>query len=240
MIWPLSRCMLTVTVMSFHTETMFELTVTSHVTFLDLQNWEKSRPWWKTPAVHTTTRGKYIHITVLQSWTVSYIVLLSVSESWSWIRLQFSTFIYIFFTDEAGFNPAKRRGQTWSIIGHRGIMYVPGQLGGAQPLANTMSSIAMPTLVPTTPPISSHSWTHYMASWSGPLVHQPPTIYWLIPPLYSPFLNSIKLIFSAWWWKVFDCHPLTHSPLLQVMKYGCGDVDVGAFGGWIHRSRGFF
>eukprot|EP00063_Salmo_salar_P033425 XP_014008260.1 PREDICTED: uncharacterized protein LOC106575994 isoform X1 [Salmo salar] len=66
--------------------------------------------------------------------------------------------VYIYI-DEAGFSLAKRRGQGRNIIGHGAIVNVPGQ-----PLAHKAFSITMPTLVPTTLPFSSHSWTHYMAS----------------------------------------------------------------------------
>ncbi|KAJ8395850.1 hypothetical protein AAFF_G00027330, partial [Aldrovandia affinis] len=95
----------------------------------------------------------------------------------------------------------------------------------AQPLASKVSSITMPTLVPTTPPISSHSWTHYMASSFQPS---------------RGVDQSSPEFFSAWRWKVYDCHPLARMPLLQAMEDACGDIDVGAFGGWIRHARRFF
>ena len=106
------------------------------------------------------------HIDCFRS--ISHIVLLSVSESLGAGCHCNSVYIFI---DEAGFNLAKRRGQGQNIICHRAIVNVPGKRGGniipsiyAAISQKVIYSIAIPTLVSTTPPVSSHSWTHHMAS----------------------------------------------------------------------------
>lgn len=58
-------------------------------------------------------------------------------------------------------------------------------------------------------------------------------------PLYSPFLNTAEEVFLAWRWKEYDCHPLICVPFLQAID-ACGEVDVGAFGGWIRYPSMFF
>ncbi|XP_041118603.1 uncharacterized protein LOC121322555 [Polyodon spathula] len=70
-------------------------------------------------------------------------------------------------------------------------------------------------------------------------IDHPQFIVLYLPP-YFPFLNPIEEFFSAWRWKVYDHHPLPCMPLLQAMEDACGEVDVGAFGGWIRHSRRFF
>ena len=46
-----------------------------------------------------------------------------------------------------------------------------------------------------------------------------------LPP-YSPFLNPIEKLFSAWRWRVYDLQPHARVPLLQAMEQACGDIDV--------------
>ena len=60
-----------------------------------------------------------------------------------------------------------------------------------------------------------------------------------LPP-YSPFLNPIEELFSAWRWKVYDRQPHARMPLLQAMEEACGDIDVGSVQGWIRHARRYF
>lgn len=60
-----------------------------------------------------------------------------------------------------------------------------------------------------------------------------------LPP-YSPFLNPIEELFSAWRWKVYNQNPQTRVPLLQAMEDACGDIAADAFHGWNRRARRYF
>ncbi len=45
-------------------------------------------------------------------------------------------------------------------------------------------------------------------------------------PAYSPFLNPIGGVFSAWRWKVYDRNPYERANLLQAMEESCGDIAI--------------
>ncbi|KAJ8008780.1 hypothetical protein DPEC_G00081970, partial [Dallia pectoralis] len=60
-----------------------------------------------------------------------------------------------------------------------------------------------------------------------------------LPP-YSPFLNPIEELFSAWRWKVYDRQPLERATLLQAMDYACEDINVDQCQAWIRHAKRFF
>ncbi|KAJ8332376.1 hypothetical protein SKAU_G00425490 [Synaphobranchus kaupii] len=59
----------------------------------------------------------------------------------------------------------------------------------------------------------------------------------LFLPPYSPFLNPIEELFSAWRWKVYDRNPHERMTLLQAMEEACGDIHADACQGWIRHAR---
>ncbi|XP_029571765.1 uncharacterized protein LOC115163746 [Salmo trutta] len=174
--------------------------------------------------------------------------------------------VYIYI-DEAGFNLAKRRGWRRNIIDHRAIVNVPGQRGGnitsqkgvlhhhanLGPYNTALLITFLDTLHGILIPAEQRGGPEqprYVVIWDNVSFHRaalvcnwfidhPDCIVLYLPP-YSPFLNPIEEFFSAWRWKAYDRHPLARMPLLQTMEDACGEVDVGAFGGWIRHSRRFF
>ncbi len=62
------------------------------------------------------------------------------------------------------------------------------------------------------------------------------TLY-LLP--YSPFLNPIEDIFSAWRWKVYDRQPLEHATLLQAIDEACDDISEDQCQSWIRHDKSF-
>lgn len=96
---------------------------------------------------------------------------------------------------------------------------VEGMSPCEQTLASKASSITMPPLVPTTPPVSTHSWTHYMISLFQPvngdhkipgilssgtmwvLVHQPPIIYCSISPIlfHITWKDFLSIVIEGLW-----------------------------------------
>ncbi|KAL2089378.1 hypothetical protein ACEWY4_014066 [Coilia grayii] len=56
-------------------------------------------------------------------------------------------------------------------------------------------------------------------------------------PTYSPFLNPIEEIFSAWRWKVYDRHLHVQMALLEAMDAACDNITAESCRGWIRHSR---
>ncbi|XP_045550324.1 uncharacterized protein [Salmo salar] len=97
---------------------------------------------------------------------------------------------------------------------------------------------------------ADHQRTRYVVVWANVSFHRaapvqnwfadhPPFLLQYLPP-YSPFLNPIEELFSAWRWKVYDRQPFVRMPLAQAMEEACDEIDVGAIQGWIRHSRHFF
>ncbi|XP_045555739.1 uncharacterized protein [Salmo salar] len=97
---------------------------------------------------------------------------------------------------------------------------------------------------------ADHQRTWYVVAWDNVSFHRaapvqnwfadhPPFLVQYLPP-YSPFLNPIEELFSAWRWKVYDRQPFVRMPLVQAMEEACDEIDVGAIQGWIRHSRRFF
>lgn len=80
---------------------------------------------------------------------------------------------------------------------------------------------------------------HRAAPVQNGFADHPPFLAQYLPP-YSPFLNPIEELFSAWRWKVYDRQPFVRMPLVQAMEEACDEIDVGAIQGWIRHSRRFF
>ena len=59
-------------------------------------------------------------------------------------------------------------------------------------------------------------------------------------PTYSPFLNPIEKIFSAWRWKVYDRHLHVQMALLAAMDAACDNITAESCRGWIRHSRQYF
>lgn len=60
-----------------------------------------------------------------------------------------------------------------------------------------------------------------------------------LPP-YSPFLNPIEELFSAWRWKVYDHQPHDQMSLLEAMDAGCRDITVHDCQGCIRHTKQFY
>ncbi|XP_070291185.1 uncharacterized protein [Salvelinus sp. IW2-2015] len=97
---------------------------------------------------------------------------------------------------------------------------------------------------------ADHQRTRYVVVWDNVSFHRaapvqnwfadhPPFLVQYLPP-YSPFLNPIEELFSAWRWKVYDRQHFVRMPLVQAMEEACDEIDVGAIQGWIRHSRRFF
>ena len=57
---------------------------------------------------------------------------------------------------------------------------------------------------------------------------------------YSPFLNPIEELFSAWRLKVYDCQPHTQLSLLEAMDAGCKDITPGSLQGMAAACKVIF
>ncbi len=97
---------------------------------------------------------------------------------------------------------------------------------------------------------ADHQRNRYVVVWDNVSFHRaapvqnwfadhPTFLVQYLPP-YSPFLNPIEELFSAWRWKVYDRQPFVRMPLVQAMEEACDEIDVGAIQGWIRHSRCFF
>ena len=71
------------------------------------------------------------------------------------------------------------------------------------------------------------------------MVWSPPKTSLFLPP-YSPFLNPIEELFSAWRWKVYDHQPHDQMSLLEAMDAGCRDITVHDCQGWIRHTKRFY
>jgi transposase len=67
--------------------------------------------------------------------------------------------------------------------------------------------------------------------------HQFKVLY--LPP-YTPFLNPIEELFSAWRWRIYDRQPHARMPFLLAMEQACADNDLGSIHGWIRHTRQYF
>ncbi|XP_034144995.1 uncharacterized protein LOC114829938 [Esox lucius] len=67
-----------------------------------------------------------------------------------------------------------------------------------------------------------------------------PVLVSLFLPPYSPFLNPIEELFSAWRWKVYDHQPHDQMSLLEAMDAGCRDITVQDCQGWIRHTKRFY
>ena len=47
--------------------------------------------------------------------------------------------------------------------------------------------------------------------------------------------NKIEEVFSAWWWKVYDCKHHERMAVLQAMEEACGDIPVLSGTVWPRR-----
>ena len=176
----------------------------------------------------------------------------------------------LIFIDEVGFNLTKRRRRGRNIIGHRAIVEVPGQRGGNITMCaaiahhgvinhhatlgpfNTAHLITFldtlhDTLIPPDQ-IDSPEQLRYVVIWDNVSFHRAALVpnwftahprFCYLPP-YSPFLNPIEELFSAWRWKVYDRNPQTLIPLLQAMEDASGYIAFDAFHGWIRHARLYF
>ena len=91
---------------------------------------------------------------------------------------------------------------------------------------------------------------HFVIVWDNATFHHShavtgwfaahPTMQTLFLPPYSPFLNPIEKIFSAWRWKVHDHNPHTEMSLLDTMNAACKDTSAEACGAWICHAKIFF
>ncbi|XP_063324685.1 uncharacterized protein LOC134634684 [Pelmatolapia mariae] len=91
---------------------------------------------------------------------------------------------------------------------------------------------------------------HYVVVWDNVSFHRAalvrdwftnnPRFSNIFLPAYSPFLNPIEELFSAWRWKVYDREPYVRVHLLQAMEEACLDISVDACQGWIRHARGFY
>ncbi|XP_016112695.1 uncharacterized protein [Sinocyclocheilus grahami] len=97
---------------------------------------------------------------------------------------------------------------------------------------------------------ADHQRNRYVVVWDNVSFHRaapvqnwfadhPTFLVQYLPP-YSPFLNPIEELFSAWRWKVYDRQPFVRMPLVQAMEEACDEIDVGAIQGSIRHSRRFF
>eukprot|EP00063_Salmo_salar_P061727 XP_014036562.1 PREDICTED: uncharacterized protein LOC106590264 [Salmo salar] len=161
----------------------------------------------------------------------------------------------LIYVDEAGFNLAKTRGRGKNIIGHLAIINVPGQRGGNITMCAAISQNGVlhhhAILGPynTAPIITFLDILHnrripndqgpeqprYVIIWDNVNFHRAAVVRnWftghpvfialkLLP--YSPFLNPIEELFSAWRWKMYDRQPHQRIPLLQAIDEACGDID---------------
>ncbi|XP_027008009.2 uncharacterized protein LOC113646166 [Tachysurus fulvidraco] len=170
-------------------------------------------------------------------------------------------FIYV---DEAGFNLAKTRRRGRNIVGQRAVVNVPGQRGGNITLCAAISVQGVLHHHATLGPYNTgqiivfldalHAVVQdklqqprFVVIWDNVSFHRAALVLdWftnhnnftpLYLPPYSPFLNAIEELFSAWRWKVYDRQPHARMPLLQAMEEACGDIEVGSIQGWIRHTR---
>ncbi|XP_055521237.1 insertion element IS630 uncharacterized 39 kDa protein-like [Leucoraja erinacea] len=174
-------------------------------------------------------------------------------------------FIYI---DEAGFNLSKTRRRGRNIIGQRAIVYGPGQRGGNISFCaavslrgllchhaklgpyNTQHIISFLDALHNIAVQDRPEQPRFVVLWDNVSFHRAALVRtWFtnhnqfevvyLPP-YSPFLNPIEELFSAWRWRVYDRQPHARMPLLQAMEQACGDIEVRSIHGWIRHTRGYF
>lgn len=158
----------------------------------------------------------------------------------------------------------RKRRKERNVIGHRAITNVPGQQGGNITLCAATTQMGSSTTMQIWDPIMQSSTC---ISWqiaqdchsikpSGPdavhchlehraaLVHnwfhEHPEFEVLYLPPYSPFLNPIKEVFSAWQWKVYDLWPHDRVPLIQAMEKACDHIEAASVQGWIRHMRRSF
>ena len=79
---------------------------------------------------------------------------------------------------------------------------------------------------------------------SGPLIRawfttHPRMVMVFLPP-YSPFLNPIEELFSAWMWRVYKHQTKNQRSLLHTMGAACDDFTGDQCRGWLRHACLFF
>ena len=80
---------------------------------------------------------------------------------------------------------------------------------------------------------------HHSRQVTGWFAAHPRMMSLFLPP-YSPFLNPIEELFSAWRWKVYDHRPQDQMSLLEAMAAGCMDIAPEDIQAWIRHSKRFY
>ena len=174
-------------------------------------------------------------------------------------------FIYIV---EAGFNLSKTRRRGRNIIGQRAIVQVPGQRGGNISLCAAISLQGLLHHQTKLGPFNTEHIITFLDALHDAAVQDRPerprfVVVWhdvsfhraalarnwftnrhqfkvLYFPPYTPFLNPIEELFSAWRWRIYDRQPHARMPFLLAMEQACADNDLGSIHGWIRHTRQYF
>ena len=114
-------------------------------------------------------------------------------------------------------------------MNHQGILHRHAHLGAYNTARLLVILDGLHDLLVPPGQIDDPQRIDHVVIWDNMSFHRAAHFSVLYLPPYSPFLNPIEELFSAWRWKVYERNPQDQVPLLQAMEEACGDVSVEAF-----------